>query len=129
MANRTFQLNKLVRDGILESTEAIGGVVYYETVQGVKKADLLIDKLFEEIQEFDQSRDVKELAQILGIFGALATELGFSKKDLVTVEEEKQRELGGYVNGIFVKTITLPETSEWVAYYASEPDRFPEITG
>lgn len=124
---RTFRLDKLVRDGIVKSTEDQGGIVDYVVVTGQHKTDLLLAKLKEETAEFDVSRQPAELAQILGVILAIADELGFTQEELLAIEQVKQQKMGGYDAGHFVRTITLPEDNHWAKYYAADPDRFPEI--
>lgn len=124
---RTFRLEKLVRDGIVPSTEAQGGIVDYEVVEGERKVGLLLDKLIEEVREFREGNSPNELAQMLGIIGALATEMGLSEDELRQIEAQRQAEVGGYADGHLVHTVTLPDDNEWTKYYAADLVRYPEI--
>jgi hypothetical protein len=73
---RTFKLNKLVRDLIVEFNTARGGLVKFKTLSG------------------------KEL---------------------------KNAKNGAFKKGHFIENLSLPADNEWVKYYASDPERFPEV--
>jgi predicted house-cleaning noncanonical NTP pyrophosphatase (MazG superfamily) len=53
---RSFRLNKLVRDKIVQSTEAQGGTVKYEQLEGKELTRALVQKLIEEAQEINVSK-------------------------------------------------------------------------
>lgn len=127
MSEKTFKLHKLVRDGIVPDTEAQGGKAKYRELDGEEKIKALFTKIGEELNEFDASRDPSELSQAYGVFVALAKECGLNITDLVTMESKRQAEVGGFEQGIFIETITVPAESQWVKYYESNPDRYPEV--
>lgn len=53
--SRTFKLNKLVRDKIVEFNIGYGGVVEYKTLSGEKLNNALVAKLVEEAKELQAS--------------------------------------------------------------------------
>jgi predicted house-cleaning noncanonical NTP pyrophosphatase (MazG superfamily) len=124
---RTFVLDKLVADGIVESTEKQGGIVNYEVLEGQALLDALVNKLAEEIAEYKESRDPKELAQVHAVFRELVTRLGMTIDELDDLESRNQDKIGGFKMGHYVHTITLPANNKWAEYYAADPTRFPEI--
>jgi predicted house-cleaning noncanonical NTP pyrophosphatase (MazG superfamily) len=75
MKTRTFKLDKLVRDKIVESTEAQGGVVKYEQLKGAKLRRALVEKLIEETQELKMKGSLSsdELADIKGVLKMVTT--------------------------------------------------------
>lgn len=120
---RTFRLKKLVCDGIVEAHLLEGGSVDYDTYEGDKLIGALIDKVPEELGELRAANTLKkqreELQDILDIVSAALNHLGIAPE----AHDPKTFEDGHYIN-----TVTLPADSEWAEYYASHPDRFPEVT-
>lgn len=127
MVSKTFKLNKLVRDGIVSSTEAQGGKVVYRVLKKDDKVKALIKKISEELDEFDESKDSTELGQVYGVLLALAKEFELNEKDLKKIEEKRKFEVGGFDKGIFIETITLPAQNKWAKYYSKDPVRYPEV--
>lgn len=128
MKTRTFKLNKLVRDKIVESTEAQGGVVNYKKLSGQKLTDALVKKFIEEAEELKVSElSVDELADLKEIIEQIAKDLKIRDKELTAAQAEKRVKNGGFTKGHFIKTINLPADNKWTKYYAAEPKRFPEI--
>ena len=89
---RTFKLNKLVRDKIVESTIDHGGTVQYKTLTGKKLNDALVAKLVEETKELQNSNlSVEELADLEEIIEQLAANLGVSKYELAQIQKQKRQ--------------------------------------
>lgn len=124
---RTFRLDKLVRDHIVADHEAIGGSVEYESLEGPRKLDALIDKTQEELDEFRQSRSLEELVDLREAVERLAIEIGHTITELHAAQYDKRRARGGFGLGHYVHTVTVPADSELGQYYASNPERFPEV--
>jgi len=128
MKTRTFRLNKLVRDKIVESTEAQGGTVKYRTLKGDELTKALLTKLVEEANELKTSDlSVGELADLKELVEALAAHLGIDNEDLSMQQAEKAQRNGAFKKGHFIDTLTLPADNKWAKYYAAGPNRFPEI--
>jgi len=126
---RTFRLDKLVRDKIVEGHGKIGGSADYEVLEAERLRDALIDKLHEELSElkYGQDIDLTELADIREIIDAIALASGHRKVDLEAEQYDKRKRVGGFTAGHFVKTVTVPANSELAEYYASDTERFPEV--
>jgi len=128
MKRRTFKLNKLVRDKIVENTEEQGGTVNYHILKGKKLTKALLTKLVEEAHELRTSDlAVGELADLQELVDALIEHLGTSKAELIKGQKEKRIRNGTFKKGHFIDTLTLPADNKWAKYYAGDPKRFPEI--
>ena len=129
MQSRTFRLNKLVRDKIVETTEAAGGTVEYRILEQQELLDALYAKLDEEMTELKEGSEpnLEKLADIREVIDAIAVQLGHRKLELDSVQYDKRRKAGGFAAGRFVETVTLPADHEWAQYYAADPERFPEV--
>ena len=128
MKNRTFRLNKLVRDKIVKLTENYGGSVDYEVLSGQKLNEALIDKLVEESKELKISDlSVGELADLQEIISQLAKNLKITDKEIAKAQSKKRSENGGFTKGHYIRTLTAPGDSQWADYYGSDPTRFPEV--
>ncbi|MDB5161140.1 MAG: uncharacterized protein JWO96_520 [Candidatus Saccharibacteria bacterium] len=128
MKARSFKLNKLVRDKIVESTEGQGGTVNYKTLQGEALTKALVTKLIEESKEL-QGSDLSagEIADLKEIIEQIAKNLKIADEELTQVQAEKRQKNGGFTKGHFIETLILPAGNQWAKYYAADPKRFPEI--
>lgn len=128
MKTRTFKLNKLVRDNIVQLHFDLGGEVKYKTLTGKKLTDALLKKLIEEATELKTSNlSIGELADLKELVDALAAHLGTEKGYLSKRQAVKRKQNGGFKKGHFIDTVTLPANNKWAKYYAADPKRFPEI--
>jgi predicted house-cleaning noncanonical NTP pyrophosphatase (MazG superfamily) len=128
MKTRTFNLNKLVRDKIVEYNIGYGGKVKYKTLSGKKLTLALIDKLIEEAQELKKSDlSADELADIKEILIAIRQNLNIHAGVLEDARRKKAAENGRFKKGHFIEELTLPADNKWAKYYGSDPKRFPEI--
>ncbi len=126
--DRAFQLNKLVRDGIVESTRAQGGEVKLRGLSGEELQQAIANKMVEEAQELNPDNATQELADLQELIDQYAANANITKADIARAQDEKRTKVGGFKNGDFIETVILPADNEWAAYYASNPARFPEIT-
>jgi predicted house-cleaning noncanonical NTP pyrophosphatase (MazG superfamily) len=129
MKSRTFKLNKLVRDKIVQSTEEQGGSAEYHKLEANEELDALYTKLDEEMAELknDEEPDLEKLADVREVIEAIAVKLGHTITELHAAQYDKRRKAGGFTAGIFVETVTVFEGSELAEYYAADPARFPEV--
>ncbi len=66
----------------------------------------LQDKLVEEFNEFiDSDGDLEELADILEVVEGLAVHLGSSFEEILAKKEQKQKQRGGFEQGIFLESV------------------------
>lgn len=133
MSHKSFKLNKLVRDGLVESAEEMGATSEVSILTGTHLLEGILDKIEEEVGEARaQLREtgkieLEELADLRELPEAAAVGQGHTLTELHSVQYDKRREKGSFIKGLFVKTQTWPAGSDMAKYYASNPDRFPEI--
>ncbi len=128
MKTKTFKLNKLVRDNIVQLHLEMGGDVQYKTLKGDKLTKALLTKLVEEAEEMNQSNlSVGELADLKELVNALQKHLNVDSDELTKKQSQKRKINGAFTKGHFINTVTLPADNKWAKYYASDPERFPEI--
>lgn len=89
-------MNKLVRDFIPQIIEdkGQGAIVYVADEEEYRQR--LIDKLFEEVKEFDEAKSMEELADILEVIDAIYDAYRFSKEEVEKVKKAKKEERGGF---------------------------------
>src|SRR5690349_19458109 len=97
--------NKLVRDRIPEIIQKQGQNPITRILDNNEYVEGLMDKLCEEVDEFDEDRNVEEMADILEVLMALANALGISQQDLRKVREKKADMRGSFKKRIFLERI------------------------
>lgn len=105
MPTKTYY--KLVRDRIPEIIEADGKICTYETLAGEDYILLLNQKLNEELAEYQESKSIEELADLLEVMQAVVKARGWTLEELEQVRADKAAKRGG-----FEKKILLKEVSE-----------------
>ena len=107
----TFQLNKLIRDGIPAMCEADGIKLEIQTLAAADLIKALQDKLVEEALEVQSAptpaKTQEELADLLEVIYALCKQMGTSLADIETIREAKRLKRGGFDDGIFNTTATM----------------------
>ena len=93
---------KLVRDNIPQIIEKSGKHALIETLSDKEYEAFLERKLDEEVNEYHDSKDLEELADILEIIISLAKIKGCSFSDLVNLQVKKAEEKGGFSKKIFL---------------------------
>lgn len=99
--------NKLVRDRIPEIIELDGKKCTYETLSDENYMGLLDQKLSEELSEYQESKSLEELADLLEVIQAVVKARGWALEELEQVRAAKAAKRGG-----FEKKILLKEVSE-----------------
>jgi predicted house-cleaning noncanonical NTP pyrophosphatase (MazG superfamily) len=96
-------MEKLVRDRIPEiiAKEKIGEVAY-RIADRAEYSDFLLKKLTEEVQEFLESREPMELADILEVIHQLGKEIGLNPEDIEQLRREKEIRRGGFQKRIIM---------------------------
>ncbi|HDL65173.1 MAG TPA: phosphoribosyl-ATP pyrophosphohydrolase [Proteobacteria bacterium] len=90
-------MEKLVRDRIPEIIEREkGGEVAYRIADQADYSDFLSKKLTEEVNEFLESREPVELADILEVIHHLAREAGLKPEDIEELRREKAIRRGAF---------------------------------
>ena len=104
MKNRTVY-NKLVRDRIPEIIDASGKTCTVEVLPNDAYIQALDAKLSEELAEYQQSKSLEELADLLEVMGAVVKARGYTWDDLTRVRKEKRAQRGAFEQRIFLKEV------------------------
>ena len=99
--------NKLVRDRIPEIIESSGKTCTIEVLSTEKYLEMLDTKLNEELLEYQESKSMEELADLLEVIRAVAIARGSSIEEIERIRIEKATKRGG-----FEKRILLLEVQE-----------------
>lgn len=98
--------NKLVRDQIPEIIEASGRSCVTEVLSNEAYIQALDTKLNEELAEYQQSKSLEELADLLEVMDAVVKARGYTWDDLTRVRKEKCAARGAFDQRIFLKEVT-----------------------
>jgi len=98
--------NKLVRDHIPEIIEADGKICVTETLSDAKYLELLDAKLAEELSEYQESKSLEELADLLEVMRAVVRARGWTWEQLEQVRREKAARRGGFEKKLLLKEVT-----------------------
>ena len=96
---------KLVRDCIPEIIEADGKTCICKTLSDEDYLHLLDEKLNEELAEYQESKSLEELADLLEVMRAVVKARGWSLEDLERARAEKAAERGGFEKKILLKEV------------------------
>ena len=97
--------HKLVRDRIPEIIEADGKTCVCETLSNGDYLSLLDQKLNEELAEYQESKSLEELADLLEVIQAVVKARGWTVEDLERVRAEKAAKRGGFEKKILLKEV------------------------
>lgn len=101
--------NKLVRDKIPEIITNSGKTCSYEFLDNENYAQLLDQKLFEEMLEYHQDKSMEELADIVEVIYAIVKGRGCSFDDFDKLRKAKVDERGAFDRKICLKSVTYEE--------------------
>ena len=97
--------NKLVRDGIPQIIETSGKTCVIEVLPKDAYIQALDAKLNEELAEYQESKSLEELADLLEVMGAVVKARGYTWDDLTCVRKEKSARRGAFDQKIFLKEV------------------------
>lgn len=97
--------NKLVRDKIPEIIEASGKKARIRIADDAEYPALLCRKLSEEVNEFLENNDPKELADIIEVIISLSKTYGMSLDELLMIADKKRAERGGFYKKIVLLNV------------------------
>lgn len=97
--------NKLVRDRIPQIIEASGKTCVTEVLSQEDYLRELDRKLSEELSEYQQSKSLEELADLLEVMGAVVKARGYTWDDLTRVRKEKRAARGAFDQRIYLKEV------------------------
>jgi predicted house-cleaning noncanonical NTP pyrophosphatase (MazG superfamily) len=99
------EFHKLVRDGIPALIEAEGRTPVVEVLDRTQRRPALLTKLAEEAAEAAAAGDdelAEELADVLEVVRALASEVGLTFEGVVELADAKRAQRGGFNRGLFL---------------------------
>lgn len=103
---KTIKYNKLVRDRIPEIIESSGKNAVYETIANDEDyIKLLKNKLIEEMNEYLESDDVAELADMGEVMHAILEYKGVSVETFQRIRLEKLEKRGGFKKRLLLKEV------------------------
>lgn len=97
--------HKLVRDRIPEIIEADGKTCVCETLSDEGYIHLLDQKLNEELSEYQESKSLEELADLLEVIQAVVKAHGWTLEELERVRADKAARRGGFEKKILLKEV------------------------
>ena len=97
--------HKLVRDCIPEIIESSGKSCVWETLSDEDYIRLLDEKLNEELAEYQESKSLEELADLLEAMQAVVKARGWSLEELERVRADKAAKRGGFEKKILLKEV------------------------
>lgn len=97
--------HKLVRDRIPEIIEADGKTCVCETLSDEDYLSLLDQKLNEELAEYQESKSLEELADLLEVMQAVVKARGWTLEELERVRADKAGKRGGFEKRILLKEV------------------------
>lgn len=96
---------KLVRDRIPEIIEANGQTCITETLSDEEYLRLLDEKLAEELAEYQASKSLEELADLLEVMRAVVKARGWTLEQLEQLRAEKATKRGRFEKKIMLKEV------------------------
>lgn len=93
---KSIRYHKLVRDRIPEIIRADGGHCVTETLAEEEYLTMLDLKLTEELKEYQESKSLEELADLLEVMHAVAEARGSSMAEVEAIRLRKREARGGF---------------------------------
>ena len=97
--------HKLVRDLIPEIVEADGKTCVCETLSDKEYLCLLNQKLNEELAEYQESKSLEELADLLEVMQDVVKARGCTMEQLESLRAEKAAKRGGFEKKLLLKEV------------------------
>ena len=97
--------SKLVRDRIPEIIETDGKTCITEILSDALYVEMLGAKLNEELAEYQKSKSLEELADLLEVMQAVVEARGWSWAQLEQIRQEKASQRGGFARKILLKEV------------------------
>ena len=99
------EYDKIVRDNIPTIIENSGSKCEIEIVSDEEALSYLYMKLTEEVNEFLESKDIYEIADVIEVLYAICDKMKISSATLETARQQKEKENGGFENNIILKKV------------------------
>lgn len=102
---QTKSYHKLVRDRIPDIIEADGKICTTEVLPDEDYLRLLNAKLNEELAEYQDSKSLEELADLLEVMQAVVKARGWTWEQLEQVRQDKKNKRGGFERKLLLKEV------------------------
>ena len=99
---------KLVRDRIPEIILQDGNTCSYSVLSDESYLEMLDEKLNEELAEYQESKSMEELADLLEVMKAVAAARGSSLEEVEAIRRLKAEKRGGFEKRIMLEEVTEP---------------------
>lgn len=96
------QYDKLVRDRIPEIIEGSGKTCTTRILPQEEYLQKLDEKLCEELGEYQESKSLEELADLLEVMEAVVKARGYTLEQLYAIRDEKKAKRGGFNDRILL---------------------------
>lgn len=100
-----MEFNKLVRDKIPSIIEKNGETPVYYRASKSEYYQRLKTKLQEEVDEFLQSNDLIEIADILEVIDSILLHKKVSQKEILQIKSDKKQSKGGFQDRIILERV------------------------
>lgn len=97
-----IEYNKLVRDKIPDIIKTQGETPIIKILNDKEYIEELNKKLIEETNEYQQTKEIEELADILEVIYSISEARGYSQNDLLEIYQQKHEKRGGFSKKIFL---------------------------
>jgi len=121
-----MKFNKLVRDKIPEIIEKNGNTAVTKTVtDDYEYAQLLKEKLNEEVSEYYAEGNIEELADVLEVVDAMAALNKHRFDDILPVKAKKRDKRGGFENRIYLVNTESNDENRYKDFQIRKPTFIP----
>lgn len=121
--------NKLVRDRIPEIIEKSGKTCTVETLANEQYIAMLDVKLNEELAEYQESKSLEELADLLEVMGAVVKARGYSWDELTEARKKKREARGGFEKRLLLKEVYEDVSVQATSSTSSQAKKQPVNAG
>lgn len=97
-----YTYNKLIRDNLIEIMEKKGHKVKYRILEDEEYLKELEKKLQEEVNEYLESKEIEEIADILEVIYALMECHNITKEEIEKIRIDKSDKKGAFNKKIFL---------------------------
>ncbi len=106
MSANVVKYHKLVRDRIPEIIEKSGKGCVFSVLDHDEYVAMLDEKLNEELREYQESKSLEELADLLEVMMAVAKARGSSFEEVEAIRRAKSAERGGFEGRILLREVS-----------------------
>jgi predicted house-cleaning noncanonical NTP pyrophosphatase (MazG superfamily) len=99
------EYNKLIRDRIPEIIEKDGKTCKTRVLSEKDYKSALNSKLLEEMKEYQEGFDLRELADLQEVINAIVLANGLSLKEFDEIREAKAKANGGFSKRLFLESV------------------------